>query len=77
MTIARRLFRLDAMIRLDSVTKAYPGQANTYVNSAKLKLKRKTLRKVDDEKGKATITGTATDSLGRTATDKVKLKVRP
>lgn len=43
----------------------------------KLKLKRKTLRKVDDEKGKATITGTATDDLGRTATDKVKLKLRP
>jgi DNA-binding beta-propeller fold protein YncE len=43
----------------------------------RVKLKRKTLRKVDDEKGKATITGTATDDRGRTVTDKLKLKLRP
>jgi cell division transport system ATP-binding protein len=31
-TIARRLLRLDAMIRFDSVTKTYPGQARPALN---------------------------------------------
>jgi DNA-binding beta-propeller fold protein YncE len=43
----------------------------------RLRLKRKALRKVDGERGRATITATATDDLGRTASDALKVKLRP
>ena len=43
----------------------------------KLKLPKAKLDKIDDEKGKATIKATATDTSGQSASDKVKVKIKP
>ena len=43
----------------------------------KLKLPKSKLEKIDDEKGKATVKATATDSSGQSASDKVKIKIKP
>jgi len=43
----------------------------------KLKLSKRKLEKIDDEKGKATVKATATDSSGQSASDKIKIKIKP
>jgi FG-GAP repeat len=43
----------------------------------RLKLPKSKLERIDDERGKATITATATDAYDQTATESVKVKIKP